>query len=389
MPNTIHTWVRRCGMLWRWARGERAHRLTETVAGLPADLVSDTMRQIARWGLPLVDSPQDALSYQLRDHGMPAYVEPYANTLARIREFTTWIPRAGSTSMLEVQAEWAGLVNPVVVSVKADTEFSITADNAGFQPRWGDPGLTWGDGYPYGHYVPPDIAKNLRALMRFFRPARERFTGVAPTYWTPALLAPESWIEAKHGTIDAGRYSSFADQGIIGGQLVPVTASPIVITDSVLAEFSTDVAHSKTPNAFRDMNGQTDGFWWWAGYIPSSESVSVAFANDSAVIFDESKTFAAGYYVVIVSVDTSEGSHGGVTTYVNGLEDGDLGGTFSAAPATVDPSGTLTVGARSSGAEPGLWHAFGWVRGRPAIAADVALLQTYYTAETTDDPALP
>jgi hypothetical protein len=412
----INTFTRRAAMLWRWARGERALRLTETIAGLTPDILADTFRQVMRWTLPLEDTPEDALVYLLRDHGMPSYVEPYQQTLNRVLEFIDVIPYAGAQAMLAAQAAYCGLVNPVIVPDLPNSEFSITADNVGFMPRWGDPSLKWGDPNVWGNFVSVETGKNLRAMLEFFRPARERYTGAHPTYWTPALFAPYSWTEAKYGTAAAGVFQSFADQGTIGGTHV-VTGNilefDLLRSGSKLAVMSTDrIQHDGAPIFWRGLNGLEDGFIWWAGTLNDTDIANLANTGSSGatqigfrlrwtngafvVSFSDgvvnliSKTvtgFTSGYYVVVLSIDMSLGSWGGITVSVNGVNVPGLGGNFGAPAIDADPVAAMTIGSQASGGNnfDGDFHSFGWVRGRPAILPDVQLLIDYFKAEVGND----
>jgi hypothetical protein len=408
----INTFTRRAAMLWRWARGERALRLTEAIAGLTPDTLADTFRQVMRWTLPLEDTPEDALVYLLRDHGMPAYVEAYQQTLDRVREFIDVIPYAGSQVMLTAQAAYCGLVNPIVVPDLPNSEFSITADNVGFMPRWGDPSLKWGDPNVWGNFVSVETGKNLRAMLSFFRPARERYTGAMPTYWEPALFAPHSWFEAKHGTAVAGVFTSFADQGTIGGTHVVtgnVLEFDLLRSGSKLAVMSADrIEHDALPIFWRALNGLEDGFIWWAGTLDDTDIANMANTGASTashigfrlrwgagtfvITFSDGVTnilsttaagYTSGYYVVVLSIDMSLGSFGGITVSVNGVDVPALGGNFSSAAIDADPVAAMTIGSQASGGNnhDGDFQSFGWVRGRPAILPDVQLLIDYFKAE--------
>jgi hypothetical protein len=389
----------------------------QTISGLGSDILADTARQVMRWSLPLEDTPEDALVYLLRDHGLPAYAEPYQQTLDRVRDFINVIPFAGSQSMLESQADLCGLTNSVVIPNLEDSEFSIAADNVGFMPRWGDPGLKWGDPIVWGNYVLPNTAKNLRSMLQYFRPARERYTGLSPTYWEPSLFAPYSWVEARHGTAAGGTFSTFADQGSIGGNHVPVASQPtefdLLRSGSKLAIMASDeIQHNAASIFWRDLNGQTDGFFWWAGTLDEADvcqvlgtsdggptvvgfrvfwnagALGIRFGDGSAIILDKSDSgYSTGYYIITVSIDTSQGTYGGVVVTVNGVTVAALGGDFTAVPSNANPQISLIIGANSAGGAglDGDWQSFGWVRGRPAILPDITLLLNYFKAEVGND----
>jgi hypothetical protein len=171
----IHTFLRHAAVALRWARGERAHRLTSVVAGLLPDMITESVRLAARYTMPLVDTPLDALGYLLRDYGLPSYEETYAATLARLRDAWPTHEVAGARAMLEREAARCGLADPVVV-VEPESAFCLETTSATAPAVWG--GFDWGDGTLLGSQIPQPAARNLLRMMRVFRPARERFTGV-------------------------------------------------------------------------------------------------------------------------------------------------------------------------------------------------------------------
>ena len=412
----INTFVKYASRFYRWARGDRAHRLTETVSGLTDDILADTMRQVMRWGLPLADTPEDALVYLLRDNGMPAYVETYQQTLDRGQAFADVLPIAGSTVMLTAQAALCGLINPVLVNELTETKFCFTADNIGFQPRWGDVGLTWGqNGLVWGYQVDKNVAKSLRNMLAFYRPAREEYTGVKPTYWEPSLFAGlVSWFEAKHGTESAGDYTDFPDQGSIGGTHDITSTDPakldLLRSGSTVAEWTNNgrADHDGLAFDWRGLNGTEDGFFWWAGTLLASDvsklcattdggatqvgmrlfwnggTLTVSIGNGASLVLNNSDTISPGYCLIAVSIDTSVGSFGTATVYINGVENATLGGAFAADPLVdTDPQYPLRCNGGTRLGDPvgNDFHSFGWVRGRPAILPDVSLLLNYFKGE--------
>lgn len=190
-PN-VHTFVRFTDLFMRWARGERAHRLTSLCAGLVQDCLADAVRQIGRWGHPTKDTPLDALGYLLRDYGLPQYIEPYATTLARVSNAWATHEIAGSKAMLEAEAAICGLAEPRVIPTPGP---SITIET----PSASAP-LVWGNFFysapgnileiTYGGQLPKVMNHNLVRAMRWFRPAREWFWAVKP-------VSMNAWIRGQ------------------------------------------------------------------------------------------------------------------------------------------------------------------------------------------------
>lgn len=177
------TFVRYAAAFLRWARGRYETRLTGTLA-LVHDCVADAARQGARWLIPAVDTPTDALRYQLRHFGLPTYVEGYFATIARLRDYLPTLAASGGIDMLTAECVRIGLVNPTVTAdsttLEVDYAFSVYADDVGGMASYSNlEELYWG-AFQYGHQLPPDTRKNLRAMLRYFRPAREFFNGVYP-----------------------------------------------------------------------------------------------------------------------------------------------------------------------------------------------------------------
>lgn len=176
-----HSFTRYAAAFLRWARGRYEVRLTGAFA-LMADCAADGVRQGARWLLPLVDTPEDALRYQLRHFGLPTYIEGYFETLVRLRDYLPTLEVSGSVDMLKAEALRVGLTNPTVIAEGGENYvigFSIYADNVGAMVTYGT-AFQWG-GFQYGHQIDGDSRRNLRAMLRYFRPAREFFTGVFPS----------------------------------------------------------------------------------------------------------------------------------------------------------------------------------------------------------------
>lgn len=191
MSNLLNTFSRLVNLKQRWALGERAHRITSVIAGLLNDAISDGARQVFRWTLPLPDTPVDALPYLLRDFGLPSYVEGYFATLARLRTAFATHAIAGSEAQLISEAVIAGLTG-AGIELDTDSSFWFTYPDAGDELEYGDSGPLTCDydeenGIPPNGYAPiygvqltDDIAHNLRRLIAYFKPARERWNGVKP-----------------------------------------------------------------------------------------------------------------------------------------------------------------------------------------------------------------
>lgn len=176
MTENRNTFVRYADRVLRWALGERAHRLTSTLAGLLPDLRVDAVRQVVRWTMPLTDTPVDALPYLLQRYGLPSYVETYQNTLIRLRAYIDTHERAGAKAQLIEELNRAGLA---VVNIDVDNTLSAFAVvyGAGVVPTYGS-GPTYGQaGLIFGAQVTPTEARNTIRLMTYFKPARERWTG--------------------------------------------------------------------------------------------------------------------------------------------------------------------------------------------------------------------
>lgn len=176
----LHTFVRLADRVWRWARGEYEKRLTGTLASLPADMLADAARQVMRFTMPLPDTPVDALPYLLRSFGLPTYDESYWDTLDRLRDASETHAVAGAQAMLEREAVRCGLENPTIslptmLHPGETPSYWIVADGIGEIAVYGE--FTYGDfiwGYQFGQ------SRNIRAMTKYFKPARERFLGVRP-----------------------------------------------------------------------------------------------------------------------------------------------------------------------------------------------------------------
>lgn len=164
----------------RWALGERAHRLTSVVAGLLPDMIADAVRQIARWRMPLEDTPIDAIPYMLRAYGLPEYIETYWQSLLRLRNHIETHERAGAQEQLIEELERAGLANCSIVVYGGENAFWIDYPEAGAEILYDGSHLYGAPEIVYGSGIDPIDAHNVIRLMRYFRPARERWAGFVP-----------------------------------------------------------------------------------------------------------------------------------------------------------------------------------------------------------------
>lgn len=202
LPENRDTFVRQAAVMLRWALGERAHRLTSTLAGLLPDMIADAVRQAMRFTMPLLtDAPVDALPYLLRSFGLPTYEEidsdtQYFATLDRLRAAWTTHETAGAATRIEEEAVTAGLTDAEVFTDQTllpfpwrdgllDTDhesaFGIFSTDATAPPDIGEPGLVFGaDAIVGAQGIGARRWRNIRALMAYFRPARERFIGIFP-----------------------------------------------------------------------------------------------------------------------------------------------------------------------------------------------------------------
>lgn len=171
------TFVRFAARKLRWAVGERAHRLTSTVAGLAIDCVADGVRQLVRWTMPLQDTPVDVLPILLRNYGMPGYLESYAATMARLRIPVDVHQTAGSKAMLEAELERAGLPG-ATIETDVNSSFWVVYGN-GVTPEYDAASHVYGaPGLVYGSQITHAQAHNVKRLMAYFRPAREFWRGI-------------------------------------------------------------------------------------------------------------------------------------------------------------------------------------------------------------------
>lgn len=185
--NVLHTFTRLVAYRCAWALGPRAAALTGLLAGLVPDMGADAIRQICRWLFPIDSNiPIDALPFMLRLYGIPAYDgESYHGTLARLRDAMMTHSRAGGVDMLAQELSRITGLDPAAFNVVPDppAKFSIAVTEGGLaaKRKYGAAGATYGRGKSYG-FQAPDIrwTRNVQRMMRYFKPARERFTGLEP-----------------------------------------------------------------------------------------------------------------------------------------------------------------------------------------------------------------
>lgn len=215
MPN-LATFIRYAARALRWARGPAELRHTGVLSGLLPDGVSEAARSIVRWSMPLVNTPEDAIPHLLRHYGLPPYAESYAATLTRLRD--TWPTHeiAGAEDMLAAEAERCGITNAVITRDNdTDSAFWIEGDNIDpVIPAYDTAGTIYtGGGIVYGCQPPSnDVAKNLRSMIRYFRPARERYRGlrriVEPDYHADLAL----WLDAAEGVTGSAPITAWEDR---------------------------------------------------------------------------------------------------------------------------------------------------------------------------------
>lgn len=175
------TWIRRTAAdVYRWALGERAHRITSVLAGLLPDMIGHALWSIRRWGVPADDTPVDALPIQLRRFGAPTYdQESYAETLTRLRILRATQEIGGSIS--QIASEWFRRTERIVTLVEheSDRSFSVLDEGGGLDPipTYGG-GITYGSERTYGGLYSGQRARRVRELLRYYRPARSRYRGI-------------------------------------------------------------------------------------------------------------------------------------------------------------------------------------------------------------------
>lgn len=169
---------------YRWAIGERSHRLTQILAAYAPNAYAEATRQICRWLYPLDATAVDALPHQLRLYCLPTYYgEGYFATLDRLRDAVLTHYGSGSVDQLTQEAEratgTAGFTIAISPDSPAETHFAFV--HASVTPRRKIGAFTIGPGFAVGYQV-PDIqwCRNIQNAMRYFKPARERFRGFVP-----------------------------------------------------------------------------------------------------------------------------------------------------------------------------------------------------------------
>lgn len=177
-----HTFFALVSYSYRWALGERAHRLTQILGAYFPNAKAEATRQIARWLYPLNGTPVDALPHQLRLYGLPTYAEEsYFRTLNRLRSAVLTHYASGSVDQLIAEAKAATASSGFAIDADSATNsFAITHAAVTAKRKYGD-GPAYGRGAPWGHQVPAiNWTRNIARTMTYFKPARERFRGFEP-----------------------------------------------------------------------------------------------------------------------------------------------------------------------------------------------------------------
>lgn len=170
------TFSRLVAFSFRWARGERAHRLTSVLAGLVPDMIADGARQVMRGLLPLDLTMPDFLPSQLRRFGLPPYmpnVVGYFAQLARLQNVLDTQSRAGSTDQLTSELTIIGIPDGAIEP--SDDGFWVTSSDLIPAP---DFGWTIGDEICLGGGA-GSVAqtRSVCQCLEYFKPAADKFEG--------------------------------------------------------------------------------------------------------------------------------------------------------------------------------------------------------------------
>jgi hypothetical protein len=379
----IHTFIRYTAAFLHWAKGEMAFRLTATVGGLLHDCMGDTARQIWRFSLPLYDTPVDALPMLLRHFGLPTYDETYAETITRLRDVWNTHQYAGAEVMLIAEAARCGITNPSIEIDTGPLGFWIKGDNVqGVMPKFGT--FDYDDGTQWGYIADDPVhAKNVLAMMQYFKPAREYFRGLKTANWLPNLIPDcEYWARADMGvTIDVG-VEDWQNQGDLGNSFDQSTddhqptfnALGFGGEDSITYDGNDDeLIYNGTKADFKFLHDGTGGTFF--AIIDSDDGVvfdTARFSTTTNIGFAVRITTTAGgrlhvyvnngtgtrsvdQYVsytlgtpsiVIVRISTGETDQYDVR--LNGVQV--MNGSFAAACSSADPTNLATIGTLAGGA---------------------------------------
>lgn len=172
------TFTRLVAYSFRWARGERAFKLTATIAGLIPDAIADASRQVMRALLPLDGTMPDMLPSQCKRFGLPPYmpgVIDYFAQLLRLQGVLEMHSNAGSTLQLYSELILIGIQDAGFEIT--DRGWWVTTTDLVAAPVIGD---TWvlADSVSIGDSA-GSIAKtrSVIQMLAYFKPAADWFEG--------------------------------------------------------------------------------------------------------------------------------------------------------------------------------------------------------------------